>query len=311
MQKNAAPLLRLVWFQWLILTMLALVLCSGCKKSDGFGAQYPDMVDPEAPRADYGYETAANDGASESDADTAASFASSGDAVEDSIALLTDPKDERTAAVGPSNAKPQPTKATAGSSPPQGSAPEQPVATDVLPIQQLLIYTGSFQMAVFEVEKAISTVEDLARASGGFLANRDSHQITIRVPAARFDEIVKEIAKMGDVLHREVQVDDVTEQFMDVSIRLKNARAVRERILQLLANAKTVEESIKVEQELRRLSAEIERMEGRLKLLTNRIQMSTITVRFETTRTSERQTKFRLPFSWLSRLGLGRLMDFQ
>lgn len=201
---------------------------------------------------------------------------------------------------------------TSGGTPPTQGLDGQnlPVSVaDTPPIQQILIYTASFRMGVFEVEKSIGDVETLAVEVGGFVANRTDQRITIRVPAAQFNNTVKQIAGMGDVLNRNVEVNDVTEQFLDISIRLKNARAVRERIQQLLANTKNVEESIKVEQELRRLSAEIEQLEGRLKYLTNRVQYSTITVSFETNRTQEVQSKFRLPFRWLGNLGLGRLMD--
>jgi hypothetical protein len=105
----------------------------------------------------------------------------------------------------------------------------------------------------------------------------------------------------------------VTEQYLDVSLRLKNAREVRDRIAALLASAKTVEDSLKVERELERLSSEIERMEGRLKFLRDRAAYSTITISFQPVQVEDlqRQKVFHLPFSWLSEMGLGRLLNLQ
>ncbi len=187
------------------------------------------------------------------------------------------------------------------------------IASDVAPIQQMLIYTAQLHLAVFETSKSLASVEDLARELGGFLAHRADNQITIRVPVARFDEAMRRICGQGDVLSRNVQVEDVTEQFLDISLRLKNARQVRDRIAALLASAKTVEESLKVEQELKRLSEEIERLEGRIKYLSDRARYSTITVTFEPVRTDDVNPNrvFQLPFPWLQDLGLGRLMTLR
>ena len=194
------------------------------------------------------------------------------------------------------------------------SQPQPPqIATDASPIRQMLIYTARLTMAVFEVEKALNGVEQTARDVGGFLGRRTDREITIRVPVARFHDVMKKLEGSGDVLHREVQVEDVSEQFMDLSLRLKNARAVRDRIAQHLNDAKNVQEALSVERELERLSGEIERLEGRLKYLRDRAAYSTITVTFEPLRQEEirRDRIFQLPFPWLSQLGLGRLMSLQ
>lgn len=186
-----------------------------------------------------------------------------------------EPVMEATGSAMPAPAKmaqnaPQPEPAPGPTTTPSDKAPKPTVASDAVPIQQVLIYTAQLSMAVFQVDKSLGEVETLARNLGGFLSHRTDTQITIRVPAAQFDEALKGIAGMGDVLTRNVQVEDVTEEYLDVTLRLKNARQVRERIAQLLANAKNVEESLEVERELHRLSAEIERLEGRLKYLRNK-----------------------------------------
>jgi Domain of unknown function (DUF4349) len=197
--------------------------------------------------------------------------------------------------------------------PPSDTKPTKPeIASDAMPIQQVLIYTAQLRMAVFEVDKALNDVEALARSLGGFLSHRTDTEITIRVPAAQFDDALKGISKKGDVLTRNVQVEDVTEEFLDVTLRLKNARQVRDRIAQLLVNAKNVEESLEVERELNRLSGEIERLEGRLKYLQNRARYSTITVTFQPEQVDEvPNSAFQLPFPWLRELGLGRLMNLR
>ncbi|MBK9265271.1 MAG: DUF4349 domain-containing protein [Polyangiaceae bacterium] len=174
----------------------------------------------------------------------------------------------------------------------------------------MLVYTGRVQMAVYEVRNSLGEVETLARALGGFLAKRDDHSITIRVPASRFDEAMRRIEKLGDMISRDVQVEDVTEEFNDVEIRLKNARAVRDRLEQLLSKATKVEESIQIERELERVALTIERLEGRMKFLKDRATFSTITVTFQPRSAAELGKRpFNLPVPWLYGLGLGRLLS--
>jgi predicted nucleic acid-binding Zn-ribbon protein len=120
---------------------------------------------------------------------------------------------------------------------------------------------------------------------------------------------LRRIEKLGDVLNRNVVAEDVTEQYMDAEVRLKNARAVRDRLQQLLEKATKVEDSLAIEKELTRIGNEIETLEGKLKYLRDRAQYSTITVRFQPKASDTVKPSVRLPVDWLNQLGLGRLLD--
>ena len=173
----------------------------------------------------------------------------------------------------------------------------------------MLIYTAQITMAVFNVNTSLSKVEALGRELGGFLAKRDDRSVTIRVPAQRFDEAVKRIEEVGDMLHRQVAAEDVTEQFRDLEIRLKSARSVQQRLTELLARATKVEESIAIERELDRVTGEIERIEGKMKFLRDRAVFSTITVAFDAKPREQVGGQVRLPVTWLDNLGLRRLIS--
>lgn len=173
----------------------------------------------------------------------------------------------------------------------------------------MLVYTATMRLAVFQVAEASKQVEAMARETGGFLARRDDTSIVIRVPAARFEDVLARIEKLGDVIHRNVSAEDVTEQFLDVEVRLKNARAVRARLQQLLEKATRVEDSLAIERELARIGVQIETLEGKLKYLRDRVAFSTITVSFQAKRTDAVKPSVRMPVYWLDQLGLGRLLS--
>jgi hypothetical protein len=178
------------------------------------------------------------------------------------------------------------------------------------PRAPMLIYTADLTMAVYDVAPNLAKVEELAKQIGGYLARRDDRAITIRVPAPRFEEALQRITAIGDVLHRNVVAEDVTEEFRDLEVRLRSLHAVRDRLEQLLQKAQKVEESVTIERELERVSGEIDRIEGRMKFLRDKATFSTITVTFSPRRTEEVQrSTFRLPIPWLNELGIGRLLS--
>ncbi len=207
-------------------------------------------------------------------------------------------------------------RATIAQPPP--APPKQPQARDPKPapvqheavVQRgpMLIYTAEIAMAVFEVNVQLGKVEQIARDLGGFMAKRADRSITIRVPASKFDEAVRRVEGVGDVIARNVTAQDITEEFHDLELRLKNARATQARLLELLAKASKVDEAVLVERELDRVSSEVERIEGRIKLLRDRAAFSTITVSFQAKPVESVSSKVRLPAPWLYNLGLTRLL---
>lgn len=173
----------------------------------------------------------------------------------------------------------------------------------------LLIYTAHYNLAVFEATAVIDAVQKLAEEQNGYLVRRGDRDITVRVPSGKFRDVLGAITKLGDVLHREETVEDVTERFFDLQVRLKNARALRDRLEALLVEAKDVKEALAVEQEMARVTQEIESLEGKLKLMRELIAYSTISVTLEPKATDKVDSNVRLPFPWLENLGLTNLMN--
>jgi len=210
----------------------------------------------------------------------------------------------------PGRAAPPPPTAAPMPAEPPNSGGGSGVATQPKALAgPLLIYTAHVHLAVFEAAQAIDRAERLAKEAGGYLVRRDDRTITVRVPAAGFHGLLDRMLTLGDVLHRNVSVRDVTEEFYDVQIRIRNAELVRERLEQLLARAQKVEEALAVERELERVAGEGERLKGRLKLLSELLAFSTITLECQARATENVERSVNLPFPWLQQLGLGQLLS--
>jgi len=190
----------------------------------------------------------------------------------------------------------------------QPSDAEEPASTKITRAP-LLIYKADIVLAVFEVNKGLDAVERIAREANGYLVMRHDNSITVRVPAAGFDSSLQAVLKLGDVLQRDLQVDDVTAQMNDLTTRLKNAEAMRARLEQLLKTANTTEDALKVEEQLGRVTGEIESLKGKIRLMSELVSFSTLTVAFRPAATEKLDSKFKLPFQWLKDLGLSRLMN--
>lgn len=170
-----------------------------------------------------------------------------------------------------------------------------------------IIYTARFTMAVSKVEESLAAVEKIARDQGGFLAVKHDREIVVRVPREKFEIAMAAISKTGDVLHRDIQAQDVTEEVVDLEIRIKNAHAMQDRLKALLQKA-AVKEAIEIEKELNRVTQELELLEGKIKVLKDKIAYSTITVAFEPRTSSVQSTRAPLPFPWLKEMGLPSLL---
>jgi hypothetical protein len=207
------------------------------------------------------------------------------------------------AAPGPATPTP-PSTPFAPTPPPQGS----PFAVEASHEASMLAYSADLTLAVFQVDKGLGSVEALARELGGYLAQRGDAQVTVKVPRPRFDEAMKRIEKLGDVLHRNVAAEDVTDEFVDLELRLKNARAMREQLVELLKGA-AVKDAIEIEKELAKVTEVIEQIEGRLKVLRDKVGFSSITVSFQANAPATVRSTAILPFAWLDTMGLQPLLD--
>jgi len=173
-----------------------------------------------------------------------------------------------------------------------------------------VVYTASLEIVVANVPRAVAVAQALAGRMGGYVQRRTIQSVILRVPAGRFSQALAELERSGTVTSRDVRALDVTEDYVDLSTRLRNYRALLARLEAMLPKAGSVKEVLEIEEHLRRVRTAIERLQGQLNVLNSRITYSTITANF--TRTSQAPGVLRpsLPFGWLSRLGLEELLAF-
>jgi len=161
----------------------------------------------------------------------------------------------------------------------------EPTEPTVDPSNRMVIRTANLEVRTERPRDAGQAAAKLAEEVGGFVVSTDfmgvgdevtTARVTLRVPAANFDEALTALRKLGTVLHEAITGQDVTEEFVDKEAQLRSQRKLEERLLQLLEQSANVEETLKVEEQLARIRMEIERLEGRTRYLKDRVSLSTI-----------------------------------
>ncbi len=107
--------------------------------------------------------------------------------------------------------------------------------------------------------------------------------VVARVPAASFSGALEQIRAAGErVLQEKVTGQDVTEEYLDLEARIRTQKALEAQFLEIMKQARKVEEALNVQRELASVRTEIERLEGRRRFLDNQSSLSTITVSLTT-----------------------------
>lgn len=151
-----------------------------------------------------------------------------------------------------------------------------------------IIKDGRIQVEVLEgqFDRAFDAVLALAAKVGGQVVgsqssqdgDRASGEVTIRVPAQRFEELLASTSGIGTIQHRQVTSQDVSGEFVDLQARVRHLQAQEQFYLGLLGKARVVGDAIAINQHLSQVQGEIEQAQGRLRLLEERTTYSRLTV---------------------------------
>jgi hypothetical protein len=167
-----------------------------------------------------------------------------------------------------------------------GAAGAGPLAVDTVAIARArdVVRTGTMQLTVDDVDATATDVRRLATDAGGFVADeqvraRDEEvDVTVRVPADRFDDVRGAIGELGDVAEQNVEARDLTAEVVDVESRIASLRASVVRVRGLLSQSGDVAQLALVEGELARREAELEALLGQQRVLRDQVDLATLTV---------------------------------
>jgi hypothetical protein len=175
---------------------------------------------------------------------------------------------------------------------------EQPAANDettgagpaggggiAAPIEQRIVKTGEVSVEVDDVPAAVGLVRAFVLELGGYVGGSQAGtedqgaMLTLRVPAARFDEALERLhALEGKVLVEATRESDVTRQVVDLGARIANLEASEASYRVLLDRAERIDDVLAVQSRLDAVRGEIEQLKAQLQEIEGSADLSTLTV---------------------------------
>ena len=165
-----------------------------------------------------------------------------------------------------------------------------PSAVDM---SEKIIYNADVTLETVSFDEALERIAEMVTEMGGYLesssvsgsnyksisrgqAGARSAHYTIRIPAARFGELIGTISGLGNVPYSNTYTRNVTTQYYDTQSRLDAYKVQEKRLLEMLAIAETVDDMLAIQRELTDVQYEIDSLTGTLRYYDNQVGYSTV-----------------------------------
>ena len=159
---------------------------------------------------------------------------------------------------------------------------------------RMIIKNADMRLMVEDTDVAIDRTTQLVGDLGGYIVssrtwvqayyefNLKYATLTIGLPVEQFERGLTRLRALSvQVLDETASGEDVTDQYVDLESQLTNLESTRERIKSFLADAKTVDEALRINQQLSEIERQIEQIKGQINYLHDRSAFSTITINLE------------------------------
>jgi len=167
----------------------------------------------------------------------------------------------------------------------------EPVAVEEEPepIERKLIKEGTLAFETADLKQTKNQIIQAIQKHKGYISSENessvnnslNHTIIVRVPAKQFDAFIHDATHGIDKFDtKDIQVKDVTEEFVDIQARLKTKKELEQRYLDLLKKANKISEILEIEKQIGDLRSDIEGTEGKLRYLANQASYSTVSISY-------------------------------
>jgi hypothetical protein len=147
-----------------------------------------------------------------------------------------------------------------------------------------LVVTGYLSLSVDDGPKAMATIHSQVETAGGRVVHEEESgqdygwtgHLTVRLPPGQVTAFVDGLAKTGSITSRRIEASDVSREYFDQELALKNDQVTLDRLQALLGNTGlTTADVLEIEREMTRVRGEIETIEGEHRFLDDRIAYAT------------------------------------
>lgn len=161
-------------------------------------------------------------------------------------------------------------------------------------VDRVIVKNASMSLLVDDTRQAANKVSEIALQAQGTVTQSNIYEndnqtgqifanLILRVPVEQTETVMASIRQVATkVVSENLTAQDRTEQKIDLDAQLKNLRATEAQLQTIMAQANTVEETLKVQTELGNVRGQIERLQAQLENLLGDAAMATISVSMST-----------------------------
>ena len=170
----------------------------------------------------------------------------------------------------------------AGEAPAEGGFDIGVVGRDVVIEMRVVVSSDDIQRTVASVTAAASTLGGGIASSDVNYGSGDEDEgfavIVVKVPPAEVDRMLAGLDDTGTVQSIDQNARDVTDQLVDLDVRIANARTSVDNVRGFMEQTENLNELVSLEAELTRRQTDLEQLEAQQRNLADRVALSTITV---------------------------------
>jgi hypothetical protein len=152
-----------------------------------------------------------------------------------------------------------------------------------------VVKTGTISLVVDEgkVSATVKRLQVLVATARGYIADSTSDEagkhpsasLTVRVPVASFEQLIDQVRGLPvKVVSAAATGKDVTASYADTKAQIQSLTAARNRYLDILSRAKTIGETLTVQQRVDDVQQQIDRLEGQRRVLADQSDYGTLTI---------------------------------
>jgi Domain of unknown function (DUF4349) len=152
-----------------------------------------------------------------------------------------------------------------------------------------IVYTGSLQLVVDDLQPALARAKAAVTAAGGYVgASQESNDgdrpvatITYRIPASRWEDTIDTLRGLATkVVAEETQAAEVGSQIVDLDARIKNLRASEAALQDIAKGAGKISDLIEVQAQLTDVRGQIEQLDAQRTQLNDQVSYGTLVTTF-------------------------------
>ena len=165
---------------------------------------------------------------------------------------------------------------------------ESPPSTAAPDSNRKLVRNAQVELEVIAFDDAVQKITALVAEQRGYVATSSSEkqangklrgEVVVKVLPETLDAFLLKLRGLGELKNQTLGTEDVTKQYFDTDSRLKNARVMETRLIDILkTKSNKVADLLEVEKELGRVRATIEEMQGALKYMDAQVAFATVTI---------------------------------